>query len=453
MPARSGLIQVLLAISLRWRPLRLGLALGCVSLLLLAPAAEAGILDLSWNAPTTNSDGSPLTDLSGYRVYWGTSPGSTTPPCNTNSTLVGNVSTYQLTGLIEGTIYSVQVTALDTSGNESACSNEDSAAALPDPVDTTPPAPPSTPDLAAASDTGLSSTDNITTDTTPTFTGTAEAGSTVRIFSDGGQVGSGPATGGAYSITTSALSPGTHSITATATDAAGNTSSPSGALSVTIDTTAPTAAVTEPAGGTTVSGTVTVTASASDNVGIVGVDFFVGTTLIGTDTAGPYSVAWNTTTVANGSHTLTARARDAAGNTATSAPVTVTASNTSPAPGPSPASEGGAGCFIATAAYGSALEPQVVLLRAFRDRYLLTTSPGRAFVQWYYRTSPPVAELIRQSPMLRGLVRVALWPLVGVAWLTLHPGVGATVLGGIGGLAGWRRSRRKTSPRAPAGAL
>lgn len=71
--------------------------------------------------------------------------------------------------------------------------------------------------------------------------------------------------------------------------------------------------------------------------------------------------------------------------------------------------------------------------------------PGRAFVRWYYRTSPPVAELIRQSSTLRGLARGILWPLVGVVWLILHPGVGVGVLVGAGGLAGCLWTRRKTS--------
>ena len=77
------------------------------------------------------------------------------------------------------------------------------------------------------------------------------------------------------------------------------------------------------------SGTVTVSANAADNVGVVGVQFFVdGNALGAEDTTSPYSVSWNTTTVVNGSHALTARARDAAGNQTTSAPVNVTVNNT-----------------------------------------------------------------------------------------------------------------------------
>jgi hypothetical protein len=69
-------------------------------------------------------------------------------------------------------------------------------------------------------------------------------------------------------------------------------------------------------------------------------------------------------------------------------------------------------CFIATAAYGSYLDPHVVTLRAFRDRYLLANAPGRAFVTWYYRVSPPFAAFIRQHPSMRVTARILLTPLV-----------------------------------------
>lgn len=113
------------------------------------------------------------------------------------------------------------------------------AAVLVDAVD---PDAPSTPDLAAASDTGESSTDNITNDTTPTLTGTAEAGSTVTLYDTDGTtiLDTATATGGNWSLTSSTLSEGSHTLTAKAVDAAGNESIPSSGLSVTIDTTAPT---------------------------------------------------------------------------------------------------------------------------------------------------------------------------------------------------------------------
>ena len=74
---------------------------------------------------------------------------------------------------------------------------------------------------------------------------------------------------------------------------------------------------------------------------------------------------------------------------------------------------GGSGnCFIATAAYGSYLEPEVMILRRFRDKFLLTNEPGRAFVDWYYRNSPNVAALIADNDSARAVVRILLSPIV-----------------------------------------
>lgn len=79
-------------------------------------------------------------------------------------------------------------------------------------------------------------------------------------------------------------------------------------------------------------------------------------------------------------------------------------------------------CFIATAAYGSAYASDVMELRRFRDRYLLTNPAGRAFVMTYYRLSPPFADTIRRHPLLRKLVRVGLTPYVALArWLIPEP--------------------------------
>jgi concanavalin A-like lectin/glucanase superfamily protein/HYDIN/CFA65/VesB family protein/fibronectin type III domain protein/Big-like domain-containing protein len=111
----------------------LGLILG--GLLIAATSSEAGILDASWTAPTTDTDGSPLTDLASYRVYYSASsapcPGgtflqtaSTTPSPGSNQTVNA-----RLTGLTTTLLYNVSVTAVDTSGMESVCTTPASAAA------------------------------------------------------------------------------------------------------------------------------------------------------------------------------------------------------------------------------------------------------------------------------------------------------------------------------------
>ena len=94
------------------------------------------------------------------------------------------------------------------------------------------------------------------------------------------------------------------------------------------DTTPPTVSLTTPVDGSTVTGTVNINATASDNVAVASVQFRLdGANLGPVDTASPYSYAWNTTTAANGSHTLSAIATDTSGNTTTAATVTVTVNN------------------------------------------------------------------------------------------------------------------------------
>src|SRR6185295_15502329 len=97
------------------------------------------------------------------------------------------------------------------------------------------------------------------------------------------------------------------------------------------DTTPPTVSMTAPAANATLAGTVTVSANASDNTGVVGVQFRANGTNIGAeDTTAPYSISWNSASVANGSYSITAVARDAAGNATTSSGVAVTVANLGP---------------------------------------------------------------------------------------------------------------------------
>jgi glucose/arabinose dehydrogenase len=124
----------------------------------------------------------------------------------------------------------------------------------------------------------------------------------------------------------------------TATQIQSDMNAPVGGGSGSGDTTAPTVNVTAPAGGSTVSGTINVNGSASDNVGVAGVQFLLdGAALGAEDTTSPYSVSWNTVNTANGAHALSARARDAAGNITMSSSVSVQVSNSAPPPPPPPA--------------------------------------------------------------------------------------------------------------------
>ncbi len=78
------------------------------------------------------------------------------------------------------------------------------------------------------------------------------------------------------------------------------------------------------------------------------------------------------------------------------------------------------GCFIATAAYGHYSAPEVQVLRDFRDRYLVTNRPGKAFVEWYYRYSPVGAAFITAHPWLKPAVRAALLPAIAAAYIMIH---------------------------------
>jgi hypothetical protein len=143
------------------------------------------------------------------------------------------------------------------------------------------------------------------------------------------------ATGTAHSTTVGGLRSGTaYAYYVRCSDAAANANTDDFLISFAIaaaDATQPAVSITSHAPGATVSGAINVTANASDNVGVAGVQFLLDNASLGTeDTSGPYAIAWDTRTAANGSHVLSARARDAAGNQATAVNVTVNVSNVAP---------------------------------------------------------------------------------------------------------------------------
>ena len=202
-------------------------------------------------------------------------------------------------------------------------------------IDTTAPVAPSI--TSFSPDSGVVG-DGITNATMLTVTGTAEANSTVKVYDGATLLGTATANGsGAWSYTTGTLASGTHSLTATATDAAGNVSAASSGLAVTIDTTAPVApSITSFSPDTGVVGdhitdvsTLTLTGTAESNSTVKVYD---GATLLGTASTNG-SGAWSYTTAAlsSGAHSLTATATDAAGNASTaSSAMAVTIDTTAP---------------------------------------------------------------------------------------------------------------------------
>ena len=325
-------------------------AVSCVALgllmsgvLLVASPSSAGILDATWTAPTTNTDGSPLTDLAFYLLYYGTStspcPGSSSVQvaAPTSSPGSNQTASVRLTGLTTGTLYTVAVTAVDALGNQSACSSVASAVARSE---------------FAVSPTGTvnfgsvnvgSFADQVFTVSNTgggTVSGAASTSAPFSIMSGSpftlGGVGANQTVTVRFTPMTTATASATVSFTA---NGGSSSAIATGSGTALADTTPPTVALTAPLTGTTVSGTVTVSASATDNVGVAGVQFKLDGTNLGAEvTAPPYAVTWNTTTTAAGAHTLTAAARDAAGNIGTSAGVAVTVANgsTTAAPPGSP---------------------------------------------------------------------------------------------------------------------
>ncbi|MGB1220016.1 MAG: Ig-like domain-containing protein, partial [Alcanivoracaceae bacterium] len=204
------------------------------------------------------------------------------------SAVDGDTYTVLVTPDADGS-YSLDVAggvAVDTAGNGNSAATQASGT-----YDGTAPDQPGVPDMTDATDTGDSNSDDITSDQTPTFTGTAEPNSTVTLTSDvDGTIGSATAdNAGNWTITASTLVAGDHDISVTAEDAVGNTSSTSSALTITVDTAAPgvTSVVRQsPADATTNAVSLTFRVTLTEAVsGVDSADFTVG------GTAGAGSVA------------------------------------------------------------------------------------------------------------------------------------------------------------------
>lgn len=171
--------------------------------------------------------------------------------------------------------------------------------------------------------------------------------------------------------------------------------------------------ITSTPSSSTAPASVTFSVTASDSDGVIALyewDFDGNGTYDVSTTSNPASYTYNSA----GTYSVTVRVTDDGGATATSSTTVTIAKSVSgtSASGGSSASGGGGGCFIATAAYGSYLDPHVMPLRRFRDNVLLTNAPGRAFVSLYYRTSPPIADYIARHELLKVTVRLMLTPVV-----------------------------------------
>ena len=291
-----------------------------------APTAPGGLgatgglssVGLNWTASSDN------TGVVRYNVHRSTTAGFAPTAANRIAQPTG--TSYSDPGLAPGTYY-YRVTAEDAAGNVSAPSSQATGVVT---GDITPPGAPTglqaTGALGSASLSWTSATDNVAVVRYNVHR------STVAGFVPGVSNRIAQPTGTSYTDTVAA---GTYFYRVTAEDAAGNVGAASNEASATVtsDTTAPIVSVTAPAEGATVFGTVTVQASASDNVGVSTVQFTLdGAALNAPDTSAPYTASWVTTSATAGLHTLRAVARDAAGNETTSTAVTVTVDNTTPPP-------------------------------------------------------------------------------------------------------------------------
>ena len=216
--------------------------------------------------------------------------------------------------------YAITVSATDTAGNVGGTSS-----ALGLTVDTTAPTTLDAPDLLAASDTGVSSTDNITSSATQQLSGSATTGSSISILVGGTTLQTVTAAGGSWSYTAT-LSAGSYAITVSEVDAAGNSGPASTALGVVIDTTAPTVTIGTPDllassdSGTSSTDNITnatlPTVSGTSAIANSLVHVLVGGVTVGSVTASAAG-AWTytlTSTLAAGTHTITALSEDTAGN-------------------------------------------------------------------------------------------------------------------------------------------
>jgi hypothetical protein len=314
--------------------------------------AEAATINVSWTAPTTNVDGTPLRDLAGYHLYLDTQAPScpsadfVSIPSSTAAPAAGQQMSEDLTGLDANTTYFAQVTAVDQSGNESPCSGVASGVAHADFTV----APTTTVSFGSvATGATVDRTFTVQNTSTATLSGSVSVGAPFLI-----------AAGGSFSLAPNASQSVTVRFAPTAagsflgnvnvsagsdTVSRGVSGSASGGATTSPSSTPPPTGplkvfITAPAAGATVSGTAWVVLWVEGTSGSANAfTLSANGAVVGSQTTssrGPVTIPW--TPSVNGSNTLTASVRDATGQTgAISLPVNVVgASGSAPAPPPPP---------------------------------------------------------------------------------------------------------------------
>jgi hypothetical protein len=308
------------------------------------PAAPSG-LDMLASSDNGSADDDDITSIT-TPVITGTAEAGCTVTLFAGPTAVGTAVADQAgvwtitTTVLAAGVHSLTATAMDVAGNVSPPS---APLAITIEADTVAPSAPTELDLLAASDSGSSSSDDITNVITPVITGKAEAGSTVTLYAGETVLGTAVAdAAGVWTITTSTLADGVHSLTASAVDIAGNVSAPSSPLVITVDTVAPPApaeldmlalsdtGISDSDDVTRVT-TPQITGNAEAGSSVT---LYAGETVVGTavaDAAGVWTIT--TSALADGVHQLTATATDVAGNvSAPSLPLAITIDTTPPQP-------------------------------------------------------------------------------------------------------------------------
>ena len=311
---------------------RLGLAL--LLFLLMTTPSSAGILDATWTAPVTNTDGSRLIDLASYRLYYGTQnapcPGSSWAQVASPTSSPGpNQSlSFRLTGLATGGLYRVAVSAVDAAGLESACSNLASALARAE-FSLSPAGPVNFGSVSVG--TFADQTVTLTNTSDGTISGTVSVGAPFSIVSGTPFTLAGLGTSQAVKVRFTPTSAATVSTNLTVAAGGGTVSAVITGSGVAGDSLPPTVAITSPTLGpayTTTGTSLTLQGTASDNVGVTQVAWANSRGGSGTATG---TSNWTAAGIGLrlGSNTLSVTAWDGTGNTGT-ATLTVTLSDTTP---------------------------------------------------------------------------------------------------------------------------